>query len=117
VLGTDRISAIAASCGRIFVADALHDYIISLATATRNMSDVRLRASPRGSVSLLRAARAYAAIDGRVFAVPEDVKDLVVSVLAHRLILDPEASLRGTTAEDVIERVLAAVPTPEPDRA
>ncbi len=96
----------------VHVADSVHDYIVRLAAATRGLAEVRLGASPRGSLALLRAGRARAASDGRAFLVPEDVRALAVPVLAHRLILTPEAEVRGVTAAQVVERVLAdeAVP-------
>ena len=114
VLSRERIADIISGCARVYVAEALHDYIVEISRATRKMADVRLGTSPRGSIALLRSVRAFAAAQGRVYAIPEDVKALGVSVLAHRLILDPEATLRGTKPQDVIERTLAAVPTPQP---
>jgi MoxR-like ATPase len=97
---------------RTYVARPLHDYIVQLAAATRASHDVRLGASPRGSVALLRAVRVRAAAAGRGYAVPEDVKALAPHVLAHRLLLTPEAQLRDRTAAGVISDVLASVPVP-----
>jgi MoxR-like ATPase len=73
---------------------------------------VRLGASPRGSLALLRAGRASAAAQGRGYLVPEDVRSLAIPVLAHRLILTPEAEVRGITATQVVEQVLAEQPVP-----
>jgi MoxR-like ATPase len=91
------------------VADALYDYLVRVVAATRSLPDVRLGASPRGSVALLRAVRVRAASQSRPYAFPEDVKALAGPVLAHRLLLTPEAELRGLTGTDVIDEVLATV--------
>jgi len=98
---------------QVHVSEPLQDYIVALSAATRVLPEVRLGVSPRGSLALLRAVRALAAASGRPYAVPEDAKALAVFVLAHRLILQPDAELRGTTAADVIRRVLDAVPVPQ----
>jgi MoxR-like ATPase len=88
----------------------LQDYIVALAEATRSHPDVLLGASPRGSLALLKSAQALAAIRGRDYAIPEDVKTLVPLTLAHRLILKPEAELRGHTARTILEDVLEKTP-------
>jgi MoxR-like ATPase len=94
------------------VSPALEDYIVGVVAATRQAPEVRLGASPRGSLALLRAARAWAAIDDRPFVTPDDVKACAVPVLCHRLLLRPEAELQGRTAADVVDRVLQQVPVP-----
>ncbi|ANS66700.1 putative regulatory protein [Streptomyces lincolnensis] len=105
-----EIAELIASATEIQVADALYDYLVRVVAATRTLPDVRLGASPRGSVALLRAVRVRAASQSRPYAFPEDVKALAGPVLAHRLILTPEAELRGVTGMDVIDEVLATVP-------
>jgi MoxR-like ATPase len=92
------------------VDDTLQDYIVALAEATRNHSDLALGVSPRGTLALLKAAQAFAAIRGRDYVIPEDIKTLVPLTLAHRLILKPEAELRGRTAQAVLENVLENTP-------
>jgi MoxR-like ATPase len=114
VMTTYQVAAMVAETSRIHVADALYDYIVSIGAATRALPEVRLGVSPRGSLALLRSSRSLAAISGRNYVVPEDVKELAESVLCHRLILQPEAELRGTTPQELIKRVLAAVPVPVP---
>ncbi len=114
VLSTERVSQMIAETSQVHVADALHDYIIAIGAGTRVLPEIRLGVSPRGSIALLRAARALAALSGRNYVVPEDVKGLAASVLSHRLILQPEAELRGVSAEGLIGRVLDAVPSPTP---
>ncbi|MDF5752337.1 MoxR family ATPase [Spongiactinospora sp. TRM90649] len=98
---------------RIHVADPIYDYLVGVVAATRVFPEVRLGASPRASLALLRAARVRAAAAGRHYVVPEDVKALAVPVLAHRLVLSPEAELRERTAGDVVGEILAATPVPQ----
>ncbi|MFV0308915.1 MAG: AAA family ATPase [Desertimonas sp.] len=88
------------------------DYTIGLVHATRHTPDVRLGASPRGSIGLLRAAQTMAAAEGRPYVIADDIKRLAVPVLAHRLILAPDAQLRGATAERVIHDVLHRMTVP-----
>ena len=88
------------------------EYAIALVHATRHTPDVRLGASPRGSIGLLRAAQTMAAAEGRPFVIADDIKRLAAPVLAHRLILAPDAQLRGATAERVIHDVLGRMTVP-----
>ncbi|WP_313954399.1 hypothetical protein [Frankia sp. CpI1-P] len=81
-------------------------------TATRSLPGLRLGASPRGSIALLRAAQVQAAAAGRAFVIPEDVQRLAAPVLAHRLLVTPDAELRGYTGEQAVAEALAAVPVP-----
>ncbi|MDL4774648.1 MULTISPECIES: AAA family ATPase [Thermomonosporaceae] len=99
--------------GRLHVAAPLHDYLVRVVAATRGHPELRLGASPRAGLALLRAARVRAAAAGRSYIVPEDVKALAVPVIAHRLIVTPEAELRDRTGADVVAEVLAGVPTPQ----
>jgi MoxR-like ATPase len=112
VLSPEVVRTMIAVTNDVHVADSVHDYIVRLVAATRSMPEVRLGASPRGSLALLRAGRARAAADGRAFLVPEDVRALAGPVLAHRLILTPEAEVRGVTAGQVVDQVLEAEPVP-----
>lgn len=88
----------------------LQDYIVSLAEATRSHPDLALGVSPRGSLALLKTAQALAAIRGRDYVIPEDIKTLVPLTLAHRLILKPEAELRGRTAHSILNDILEKTP-------
>jgi len=101
---------------RVFAADAVKRYAIDLVRATREDPDVRLGASPRASVQLLRVARAVAALGGREYVTPDDVQMLAGPVLAHRLVVNPSARVAGRTAADVVTGVLARVPVPTPAR-
>jgi MoxR-like ATPase len=110
---TDLIDA----ARRIHVAASLKRYIVDLSEATRDHPEVYLGASPRASLYLLRSARAAAASRGRDYVVPDDIKELAVPVLAHRLVMSPEAQMRGTTVEDVLEVLLDRVAIPAREQA
>jgi MoxR-like ATPase len=88
----------------------LQDYIVALAEATRTHPDLALGVSPRGSLALLKTAQASAAIRGRDYVIPDDIKALVPMTLSHRLILKPEAELRGLTAQAILNNVLENTP-------
>ena len=94
------------------VADLVRRYIVDMVRATRASDDVQLGASPRASLALHRGAQALAALRGRDFVKPDDVKELAVPVLAHRLILAPEARLRGRSPAEVVKQIVARVPAP-----
>ncbi len=96
----------------VYVDALVLDYIARLVDATRSADEVRLGVSIRGALALTRATRARAAAQGRTFVTPDDVKRLAVAVLAHRLILHPEAEFDGVTAEAVIGQVLLDVAPP-----
>jgi MoxR-like ATPase len=113
---TDMLHMITA-VKHVEVTPALEHYIVAIATATRSLSELRLGVSPRGSLALLRAARAAAAADGRGFVVPEDVKAMAPVVLSHRVILQPEAELQGRSGAELIARALESVAVPRSTNA
>jgi MoxR-like ATPase len=94
------------------VAAPLRGYLVELADATRKHPDLLLGMSPRATLSLQRAARARAAAAGRPYVIPDDIKTLAEPVLSHRLLVAPEAQLRGITATEVLDDVLATVRVP-----
>jgi MoxR-like ATPase len=96
----------------VHVAPVLKGYLVDLATATRRHPSAAIGASPRATLALQRAARAYAASIGREYIVPDDIKALAGPVLSHRLVLTPEAELGGSTPDQVLGDVLASVPVP-----
>lgn len=96
----------------VHVDDSLGDYVLQLVRATRSHPDVALGASPRGTLALFKAAQALAAIRGRDFVIPDDVKYLAPFALAHRLILRPESQLRGRSGTEIIQEILASTPVP-----
>ena len=96
---------------RVAISDDLMQYMTDLIVATRKRDDVSSGVSPRGSLALMRAARVFAFLEGRSFVVPEDIKAIAVSILAHRLIL-PRSYALSTRAEDIVEEILRTVPVP-----
>ncbi len=100
------------SCKLVHVADSLKHYIVDLVRATREHADLALGASPRAALAMLRASRAAAAAGGRDYVVPDDIKDLISPVLAHRLIPSPEAQMTGRDAADVLADIVEFVPIP-----
>jgi len=94
------------------VADAIRGYVAAIVRATRGISGVELGASPRASIALFRAAQARAAIHGRLYVLPDDVKRQAPAVLRHRLFLDADAQMRGRTPAAVVSEVLGRVPVP-----
>ncbi|GAA0558098.1 AAA family ATPase [Actinomadura livida] len=113
VLGREDLARMIDFAQRLHVAPPLFDYLVRVVAATRAHADLRLGASPRAGIALLRAARVRAAAAGRSYIVPEDVKALAVPVIAHRLIVTPEAELRGRSGADVVAEALGSVPTPQ----
>ena len=97
----------------IHVSDEVKRYVVDLATATRESNDLRLGASPRATLQLLRAARAQAALEGRDYVLPDDVQDLAGPVLAHRLLPTAEAQVSRRTPEAVVADLVARVPLPD----
>jgi MoxR-like ATPase len=97
---------------RVHVSDQVKDYIISLANATRTSPELRLGASPRATLHLLRASRAWAALDGRDYVIPDDVQRLARPVLAHRLLPTAEAIVERHQPEHVVDRIVAQLPLP-----
>lgn len=96
----------------VWVAPIMNDYIVSLVEATRRSPDLRLGASPRASLHLMRASRAMAALSGRDYVIPEDVQQLAVMVLSHRVLLTVDAHVARVSKEDVIDDIVASIPRP-----
>ncbi|MGI8699298.1 MAG: AAA family ATPase [Mycobacteriales bacterium] len=99
----------------IYVAEPLRRYTIELVTATRNAPDLRLGASPRATLHLLRMARAAAALDARDYVLPDDIQALAEPVLAHRLLPTAEAQIARRTPSSVVADIVTRVPVPEPE--
>ncbi len=106
-----------AAVEQVHLAESLGYYMVDLVAATRASPRVQVGASPRGSLALLKLARARAALAGRDFTTPEDVKAVAVPALAHRLVLRPELWVQRVRAEDVVRECLARVPTPAAEQA
>ncbi len=112
VLTSDRINALRAALQQVTVRDELTSYVVDLVRATRDHEAVLVGAGPRATQSLLLASRARAALDTRDFVTPDDVRALAEPVLGHRLVIRPEFEIEGMTIEELIGRVLEAVPVP-----
>lgn len=116
VISIEDVLWLQAQVKEIYVEPSVRDYAIRLSTATRDHAAVALGASPRGSLALVRCARAAAAMAGREYVIPDEIKGLAKPVLAHRLILKPEARARGASPESVVEDLLASVALPATER-
>jgi MoxR-like ATPase len=106
------IRDLAAAVRGVTVSDLIKQYVISLVNATRSHDDLRLGASPRATLHLLRVSRAWAALDGRDYVIPDDVQALAVPVLAHRLLPTPEALVAGQFPEQVLAGIVSRLPLP-----
>ncbi len=114
VLSLEELRQMQSAVKEVYVDQAVAEYIVRLAGATREHPDVYLGASPRGSINLYRAGQALAALDGRDYVIPDDVKHLAVAVLAHRLIVKSQASLREIDPDAIVREVIGQVPIGEP---
>ncbi len=112
VVGLDVVRDLIGAARTVHVDPVITDYVARLVEATRAHEDVRLGASVRGALALVRCAKTYAALEGRHYVIPDDVKALVEPVLGHRLILDPESEFDGVTASSVMGQVLLETPPP-----
>ncbi len=112
VADAETVLSAQATVDAVTVVDEVVDYIATLVRQSRQLFAVRLGASPRAGVYWLRAAKAWAAMQGREFVVPDDVKAMAKPVLRHRLLLKPEAELEGLTPDAVIDALLDSVPVP-----
>ncbi len=110
------VERLIASVRQIWASPSIRRYVVDISTATRTSSALRLGASPRATLHLLRAARAVAALEGRDHVLPDDVQTIAVPVLAHRLLLSGEAQLARRTAMDVLHEILRKVPVAAPSR-
>ncbi|MFC6005604.1 AAA family ATPase [Angustibacter luteus] len=106
------VRELVAQTREVWVSEAVKQYVVDISESTRSTSDLRLGASPRATLHLLRAARAQAALEGRDHVLPDDVQSLAVPVLAHRLLLTPDALLARRTAQDVVTNLVQRVPVP-----
>jgi MoxR-like ATPase len=97
---------------QVHVVESIRRYILNLVNSTRDHSALSLGASPRGSLALFRTAQAYAALRGRDYVIPDDIKYVAASCLAHRMMMNPENALSGETTEEVIRELLKKVEVP-----
>ncbi len=114
VTDAGEIRKLSAIVGQVYVAPAVQQYVVAITSATRRSDDLVLGASPRATLHLVRAAKAYAAIHGREYVVPDDVAHLARAVLTHRLLPSVEATMNGRTVGSVVDGVVGSVPVPQP---
>jgi MoxR-like ATPase len=117
VIDRETLLEMQASIEQVFVAESVRAYCVDVVAGSRDTASTAVGASPRGSLALLKLARCRAALGGRDFVLPSDVKTVAVPALAHRLVLRPELWVQRVSAEDVVREVLEAVPTPRPEDA
>jgi len=112
IMTADELVSIQQQIRNIHVDASIREYIVGITNATRNHASIYLGASPRGSLALFRASQALAAMRGRGYVIPDDAKLLARPALAHRIIVKPEARVRGVTSTDILEEILQTVPVP-----
>ena len=112
VIGKDQLAQAIAATGAVTMADSVVDYVVRLVRATRESGDLVSGASPRAAVLLAGAARARAALDGRDYVVPDDVKALATAVLRHRLLLSPAAEIEGRAVEAIVADLVTRTEAP-----
>ena len=112
VISAATVVELAALARTVHVDPSINDYVSRLVDATRTSTEVRLGASVRGALALIRTAKTLAAANGRHYVIPDDVKQLAEAVLAHRLLLDPEAEFDGVTPSSIVARILIETPPP-----
>jgi MoxR-like ATPase len=112
VVSADDVVRMIEIARRIYVSDPIKEYLVDTVEATRDDPDLLLGASPRATLFLQRAARTRAAVDGRHFVTPDDVKAMLKPVLTHRLIMRPEAQMRGAVVEEIVDGIAQGVPVP-----
>jgi MoxR-like ATPase len=115
IVSVEELASMQEAVKAIYVAPAVKRYIVTLARHSREHPDVYLGASPRGSLALYRTSQSLAAVRGRDYVLPDDVKELVVPTFAHRIILGPAARLRDLDAEQIVTEILENVPVPGGD--
>ena len=112
ILTKDQIKAYRATINEIHVEDNLLSYIAQIVDSTRNSSDLYLGASPRASIAILQTAKAFAAIQGRDFVTPEDIKSMAKPVIRHRVIITPEKEMEGLSSDEVTQQIIDKIEVP-----
>ena len=112
IIASSSIPTMAQLASEVFVDASVMEYLSEIVTATRTDKDVTLGVSMRGAMALSRAVKTWAISSGRTYVTPDDVRDLAVPVLAHRIIVDPESEFAGVMAEDIVSRILVSIAPP-----
>jgi MoxR-like ATPase len=112
VTTSEEVTELQAERQKVRVEDSVRDYIVRVARATRDHSEIDLGASPRATLALYMASQAWAAIAGRDYVLPDDVKAMAPNTLTHRLMIAPQAQLRGRRPEELVADIVTSVPVP-----
>lgn len=112
VCGSEEVIAMQEMVGNIYCSREVRSYVATIAAATRQNPALQLGVSPRGAIALVRSAQACAVLSGRDYILPDDVKMMAPSVLSHRLILTPEARMKGHSAQTILRQLIDAIPVP-----
>ncbi len=112
VMAASELLELQRLCRQVHVEDSIRNYIVTIVQATRSHPGIKLGASPRASLSLYQASQALAAVHGRTYVIPDDVKYLAVPVLAHRLVVKTETGLRGQSSEGIVQAIISTVAVP-----
>jgi len=112
VVSIEELQVLQQSIREVYVDDLIKEYIVGLVNATRFHDDIYLGASPRGSLALYRTSQAYAAMHGRDYVTPDDIKGLIAPVLGHRLIISPAARIRNVHADEILRGIMNQIPVP-----
>ena len=112
VCGTDEIISMQEQLGTVYASREARNYVATIVAMTRTHPALQLGASPRGAIALLRAAQACALLSSRDYVLPDDIRHMALPVLSHRLILTPEARMKGVSAQQVLAQLLETVPVP-----
>ena len=113
VVSGDELLALQEAVKHVFVSEAVKQYVVDITFATRENDSLYLGSSPRGSLGLFRTGQAWAAVHGRDYVLPDDIKALAEAVLAHRVLVNPSARLKQVTPKRVIADLLQRVPMPD----
>ena len=111
-ISTAEVIALKAAVKQVRISDELKRYIVDLTHATRRATGVQLGASPRASLALMKASQALALFDGQTFVTPEQIQEIAVPIIAHRLSLESQAKFSGTTTAGIVMDILKKVPVP-----
>ena len=112
VVSIEELQVLQQSIREVYVDDLIKEYIVGLVNATRFHDDIYLGASPRGSLALYRTSQAFAAMHGRDYVTPDDIKGLIAPVLGHRLIISPAARIRNVHADEILRGIMNQIPVP-----
>jgi MoxR-like ATPase len=111
-VSVDDVLGVRRRASGVRMSDELKRYVVDVVRETRAANGIQLGASPRASLALMKAAQALALTEGREFVIPEDVREMAVAVIAHRMVAEPQARFAGVTTAGIVEEILTKVPLP-----